>query len=387
VTAVSYRPVFRNENAGDIFNWERFLLIPVHSGVHWTLIVVDLQQRTIRILDSMMNSEGEARAVMQMDALETFLGQFLVHNGVYAQAKWETILDQAGPQQRNGVDCGVFLIGNLDFLSRMEEPTYDYRSMSEFRLAIGSALIRGEIDRLVPVSVLSSPHPTANDDFADDVFVGSNKPGDDVDDDVDFDADMDDIDCDKEAVTEVEITTTAKSDSENVSIQKKNRINYLPPKSSWILLVNWSHDLSQASQTLKRKRRVSDDPTSRMMISYEGKQIDYTCITSRKKTDASYFRYACNTCRTAINSRRKVMSRDTILNEPASTTVLETVSRKAYIVFTNHVPGCPFSSIPMPQLIPTINIPLSSRDADLLTTLSVCFTLYFELLTVLILGI
>jgi hypothetical protein len=192
---------------------------------------------------------------------------------------------------------------------------------------------------------------------------------------------MYDIDCDNEAVTEVESTTSAKSNL------KKNRINYLPPKSSWILLVNWSHDLSQASQTLKRKRRVSDDPTSRMMISYEGKQIDYTCMTSRKRTDASYFRYICNTCRKAINSRRKVMSRDTILNEPASTTVLETVSRNAYIVFTNHVPGCPFSSIPMPQLIPKINIPLSSRDADLLTTLSVCFTLYFDLLTVYILGI
>jgi Ulp1 family protease len=87
MTAVSYRPIILNVNACDIFNWERFLLIPVHSGVHWTIILVDLQQRTIRILDSMMNSEGEARAVMQMEALETFLGQFLVHNGVYAQAR------------------------------------------------------------------------------------------------------------------------------------------------------------------------------------------------------------------------------------------------------------------------------------------------------------
>lgn len=78
------------------------ILIPVHEGMHWTLLVVSPVLKTIEYFDSLGGSPG--RYVANAKA---WLAQEM--GRAWNEADWE-VIDSTSPQQGNSKDCGVFTV-------------------------------------------------------------------------------------------------------------------------------------------------------------------------------------------------------------------------------------------------------------------------------------
>ena len=85
----------------DLLKVER-VFIPVNmNGVHWTLLVVSPKFRTIEYFDSFHGDAGK-----QVRHAKAWLKQEL--EGLWKEEEWK-VVGKAGPKQRNGSDCGVFV--------------------------------------------------------------------------------------------------------------------------------------------------------------------------------------------------------------------------------------------------------------------------------------
>jgi len=80
------------------------VFIPVHSGAHWTLLVVSPIAHTIEYFDSLDRGPGPFIKVAK-DWLKQEMGKN------YKEDEWRVVLaDGGGPQQSNSSDCGVFAV-------------------------------------------------------------------------------------------------------------------------------------------------------------------------------------------------------------------------------------------------------------------------------------
>ena len=80
------------------------VFIPVHSGAHWTLLVVSPMAKTIEYFDSM-----GGRTAPFVKAAQEWLKQEMGKS--YHDEEWMVLLPEGGgPQQDNGSDCGVFTV-------------------------------------------------------------------------------------------------------------------------------------------------------------------------------------------------------------------------------------------------------------------------------------
>lgn len=80
------------------------VFIPVHSGAHWTLLVVSPMAHTIEYFDSLDRGPGPFIKVAK-DWLKQEMGKS------YKEDEWRVVLaDGGGPQQSNSSDCGVFAV-------------------------------------------------------------------------------------------------------------------------------------------------------------------------------------------------------------------------------------------------------------------------------------
>jgi Ulp1 family protease len=140
----NYAMVKRWTKRFDVFEQEK-IVFPVNLGnTHWTLAVVYLQQKKIVYHDSMSGSgqkqldalmqwvidEGREKKNITIDKREwILLGGTLVHT----------------PQQRNGVDCGVFTVACADRIADNLKLEYSQDEMRLFRLKIGAAILNGSL--------------------------------------------------------------------------------------------------------------------------------------------------------------------------------------------------------------------------------------------------
>ena len=80
------------------------VFIPVHSGAHWTLLIVSPIARTIEYYDS-MGGAGVPFTKAAREWLKQEMGKS------YKDEEWIVVLPEGGgPQQSNGSDCGVFTV-------------------------------------------------------------------------------------------------------------------------------------------------------------------------------------------------------------------------------------------------------------------------------------
>ena len=82
-------------------NVER-ILIPVHEGAHWTLLVVSPVFKTIEYFDSLAGSPDQ-----YVRNAKAWLAQEM--GRAWNEADWE-VVDSTSPRQDNGKDCGVFTV-------------------------------------------------------------------------------------------------------------------------------------------------------------------------------------------------------------------------------------------------------------------------------------
>ncbi|KAF8398635.1 hypothetical protein HHK36_014490 [Tetracentron sinense] len=112
-------PVRRNSTCFDIYESDR-VFIPVNrSGVHWFLVEVDLLRRKVTILDSMMPRRTEQIAPeirTLLAGLEyVFEGKQLEGDLSYNFKDWDCEYEKSVPQQQNSTDCGIFMIGYIEY--------------------------------------------------------------------------------------------------------------------------------------------------------------------------------------------------------------------------------------------------------------------------------
>lgn len=113
----------------DIFKHD-FLFIPVHLGMHWCMIIIDLPEKTITYYDSM---GGHDRGSLQK------VLQYLVDESrdkkkqVFDTSDWQLITAKDIPHQMNGSDCGMFSCMFAETVSRRKKINFTQEHMPYFR--------------------------------------------------------------------------------------------------------------------------------------------------------------------------------------------------------------------------------------------------------------
>ena len=138
-----YGSVRRWTKKVDIFQKD-VLIVPCHvSKSHWTLTVVDLNNRKIIYYDSL---GAEDHGILNLIA--SYLQQeSLDKRGIKLDiSEWEIFSrGKSSPQQNNSYDCGVFTIVTAELISRNEKVLISQEDMRMYRARIYSELSNGEI--------------------------------------------------------------------------------------------------------------------------------------------------------------------------------------------------------------------------------------------------
>ncbi len=114
------------------------VFIPVHSGAHWTLLVISPMAHTIEYFDSM----GGA-AAPYTKAAKDWLKQEMGKS--YKEEEWKIVLPEGGgPQQSNSSDCGVFTVTTAKMVLLGIDPTaYSSRDIPLQRKRMVAELMNG----------------------------------------------------------------------------------------------------------------------------------------------------------------------------------------------------------------------------------------------------
>lgn len=126
-----YRSVQRWTKTVNLFAKE-LILVPIHQGVHWSLVVTDLREKSLVYLDSRghkrpdvlelvfhyLQDESQARRHVELNPLEW---------------KRYSMAAEDIPQQKNGSDCGMFTCKYADYISRGQPITFSQQHMPLFR--------------------------------------------------------------------------------------------------------------------------------------------------------------------------------------------------------------------------------------------------------------
>ena len=141
---------------GQIRWWTKeTVIIPIHLGVHWALVVVHPQMWTILYADS---SAGNGTVVL--DNVEQYLRADLAHktsatDGIdnACSQQWQKMdLQDTVPQQTNTFDCGVFMLILANWITfathrRAQEAScvYNQGDMLYFRKRVALDILNSKI--------------------------------------------------------------------------------------------------------------------------------------------------------------------------------------------------------------------------------------------------
>jgi len=114
------------------------IFIPFHKGGnHWTLFVIFPKEHRIEYFDSLRDPVPYN--------LESKILEYLVRvkNFVYAPGMWTFYTYDENPKQRNGSDCGLYVIEAMNAI--VNKRPYKNRNMKDYRCLVGRRLL-GPID-------------------------------------------------------------------------------------------------------------------------------------------------------------------------------------------------------------------------------------------------
>lgn len=145
------------------------MLVPVHQNEnHWVLIVADMKAKTIKFYDSMVDifsGRGNPRwepyskdAFSKMQCVAEYMDELAKAKEIAppprAKDTWDLSIPTRGvPQQKNGIDCGVFMLqtGRALQLGR-ELSSYGQNHIAYYRKLMGATLLNPQ--RYAPESLL-----------------------------------------------------------------------------------------------------------------------------------------------------------------------------------------------------------------------------------------
>ncbi|XP_032924469.1 sentrin-specific protease 2 [Catharus ustulatus] len=131
LSSTSHKGVKKWTKGVDIFEHD-IILVPIHLRVHWTLLVVDLREKTITYFDS-LGQRGDQICKTVLKYLEEESKE--KRNIELTASEWtlHSMGPEEIPQQDNGSDCGVFVCKFADFISRDKPIIFTSEHMPYFR--------------------------------------------------------------------------------------------------------------------------------------------------------------------------------------------------------------------------------------------------------------
>ncbi|ESW10909.1 hypothetical protein PHAVU_009G248500 [Phaseolus vulgaris] len=115
------------------------IFVPIHQEIHWCLAVINNEDKKLQYLDSM---KGEDSSVLEKLA-KYFADEVNDKNGKDIGVNtWKKEFVKDLPVQKNGCDCGVFMIKYVDFYSRGLELYFDQENMPYFRRRTAKEILR-----------------------------------------------------------------------------------------------------------------------------------------------------------------------------------------------------------------------------------------------------
>jgi sentrin-specific protease 1 len=114
------------------------ICFPICFSSHWTMVVVNPQQKTIEYLDSFLASDRYGFGALVREWIEYEIGED------YYYSDWKDITNRSS-RQFNGQDCGVFAIMNAFAVIRDGEPSsqFDQGCIPRLRRQVAATLLNG----------------------------------------------------------------------------------------------------------------------------------------------------------------------------------------------------------------------------------------------------
>ncbi|GAB1220859.1 hypothetical protein ENUP19_0060G0038 [Entamoeba nuttalli] len=124
----------------DLFSYEK-VLIPVNiSNTHWVLCVIDNDEHTISVYDSLSGGRSCQNISLKIAAFVRRLADETGHLGIY------NIIDiDDNPKQSNGYDCGAFTCKCADCISLGVPLEFTQKDMPKWRELLVAQVIVGKL--------------------------------------------------------------------------------------------------------------------------------------------------------------------------------------------------------------------------------------------------
>ncbi|XP_056853517.1 ubiquitin-like-specific protease ESD4 isoform X1 [Raphanus sativus] len=115
------------------------IFVPIHRGVHWTLAVINNRDRKFLYLDSLNGVDSKI-----LNALAKYLGDEAKEKSGkdIDVSSWEMEFLKGIPQQKNGYDCGMFMLKYIDFFSRGLGLCFSQEHMPYFRQRTAKEILK-----------------------------------------------------------------------------------------------------------------------------------------------------------------------------------------------------------------------------------------------------
>ncbi|CAL0325805.1 unnamed protein product [Lupinus luteus] len=115
------------------------IFVPIHKQVHWCLAVINMKDKKFQYLDSLKGVDTQVLKVLAkyfVDEVKDKTGKDI------DVSSWEKEFVEDLPEQKNGYDCGVFMIKYTDLYSRNLGLCFSQKDMPYFRLRTAKEILR-----------------------------------------------------------------------------------------------------------------------------------------------------------------------------------------------------------------------------------------------------
>jgi sentrin-specific protease 1 len=113
----------------DVLRCEK-IFVPIHQSVHWVLAEIDTRKKRISYYDSLLGESGVAVKNLKRWLIDEAKNKL---NEDWDPDEWIEAYPKDIPLQKNGCDCGVFMIKYADYLSAGAELAFSQKHMEYFR--------------------------------------------------------------------------------------------------------------------------------------------------------------------------------------------------------------------------------------------------------------
>ncbi|XP_058758228.1 ubiquitin-like-specific protease ESD4 [Vicia villosa] len=115
------------------------IFVPIHQNIHWCLGVINKKEKKFQYLDSLKGIDTQVLEVLAryfVDEVKDKTGEDI------DISNWEKEFVEELPEQKNGSDCGVFMVKYADFYSRNLRLCFNQEHMPYFRLKTAKEILK-----------------------------------------------------------------------------------------------------------------------------------------------------------------------------------------------------------------------------------------------------